>query len=103
MLYYLIGLWAEKLNELGLRSVAELFHSIMFRTAAASFTAFLLCVLFGPRAIRWLGRRWREPVGGESERLVEMREGKRNTPTMGGAFVLASLVAATLVWGSPAN
>ncbi len=103
MLYYLIGLWAERLNEAGLGSLAELFRSIVFRASAASLTAFLLCVRLGPRAIRWLAGRWREPIGGDSAQLVEMNRAKKNTPTMGGAFVLASLVIATLVWGNVLN
>jgi phospho-N-acetylmuramoyl-pentapeptide-transferase len=53
--------------------------------------------------IQWLGRRWREPIGGDSSKLIELQQKKRNTPTMGGAFVLAALVAATLIWGNPFN
>jgi phospho-N-acetylmuramoyl-pentapeptide-transferase len=103
MLYYIIGFWATELERAGLASLVDLCRSIMFRTAAASVTAFLLCVWFGPRVIRWLGSRWREPIGGDSSRLVELHQGKRNTPTMGGTFVLGSLVASTLIWGNPLN
>jgi phospho-N-acetylmuramoyl-pentapeptide-transferase len=103
MLYYLIGFWAAELHRAGLGSVADLFRSIMFRAAAASLTGFLLCVLFGPRAIRWLGSRWREQIGNDSTKLTEMQQAKRDTPTMGGAFVLAALVAATLLWANVLN
>ena len=103
MLYYLIGIWPTELERAGFGAFADLCRSIMFRAAAASVTAFLLCVWLGPRVIRWLGSRWREPIGGDSAKLVELHEGKRNTPTMGGAFVLAAIVLATLVWGNPLN
>ena len=103
MLYYLIGSWSSQLERAGWGFVAELVRYLTFRAAAASLTAFLLCVWLGPRAIRWLGNRWCEPIGGDSERLVQMHRGKRNTPAMGGTFVLAALVTATLLWGNPLN
>jgi phospho-N-acetylmuramoyl-pentapeptide-transferase len=53
--------------------------------------------------IAWLGTRFREPIAGDSSRLVALHEGKRNTPTMGGALVLAALVTATLIWANPLN
>lgn len=103
MLYLLIGLWGSELERAGMLSLVELARSIMFRTAAASLTAFMGCIWWGPPVIAWLGRRWREPIGGDSAKLNELHDRKRNTPTMGGAFVIAAIVAATLIWGNPAN
>ncbi|MBI3462770.1 MAG: phospho-N-acetylmuramoyl-pentapeptide-transferase, partial [Planctomycetes bacterium] len=103
MLYYLIGLWTEELEPAGTGALAALFRSLMFRAAAASVTAFLLSVLLGPYAIGWLRRRYRERVCSDSERLAKLHQPKQATPTMGGMFVLAALVGATLLWGDVGN
>jgi phospho-N-acetylmuramoyl-pentapeptide-transferase len=103
MLYYLIGFWATELERVGLGMIVDLSRSIMFRAAAGSLTAFVFCVWQGPRVIAWLGKRFREPISGNSVRLVELQEKKRNTPTMGGSLVLVALLIATLIWGNPFN
>lgn len=103
MLYYLIGLWATELDSVEPSPLASLFRSIMFRAAGASLTAFLLCLLLGPRAIAWLRGRWRERISSDSDRLAEMQQGKQDTPTMGGVFVLAALVGSTLLWANVVN
>ncbi|HLQ44613.1 MAG TPA: phospho-N-acetylmuramoyl-pentapeptide-transferase, partial [Planctomycetaceae bacterium] len=69
------------------------------RTAIAGVTSFLLCLLFGPLAIRWLQARFRERIGSDSETLNQLHAGKSNTPTMGGLFVMGSVALATLLWG----
>ncbi len=103
MLYYLIGLWTTGGNDAGPGELAGLFRSIMFRSAGASLTAFVLSVWLGPRVIGWLGRRWRERIGGDSDRLATMHAKKQDTPTMGGVFVLAAVGGATIVWANVTN
>ena len=103
MLYYLIGRWASELERIGLGSAAELFGSITFRTAAASLTAFFLCVFTGQRAIAWLRTRWREPIKSDSPRLAEIHGKKQETPTLGGLLVLGTLLGATVLWGDVLN
>lgn len=73
------------------------------RTALAGGTSFLLCMLFGPLAIRLLQRRFRERIGSDSETLNELHSAKNNTPTMGGLFVMGAVALATLLWGDLAN
>lgn len=73
------------------------------RTAAASVTSFLLAVLLGPVAIRWLKSRFRERIASASERLNEIQAGKNATPTMGGLFILSAVLCSVLLWGDLAN
>ena len=73
------------------------------RTALAAVTAFLLALLLGPLAIRWLQRRFRERVASDSERLNELHAQKQDTPTMGGLFIVSSIVLSVLVWGDLGN
>lgn len=69
------------------------------RTALAAVTAFLCAILLGPAAIRWLRSRFTERIDSASETLNELHSGKSSTPTMGGLFIVGSIVAATLLWG----
>ena len=73
------------------------------RAALALVTSFAAAVLLGPLAIRCLRGRFRERIDSASERLNELHAGKHGTPTMGGAFVVAALVVAVLLWGDLAN
>lgn len=74
------------------------------RTAIASLSSFLLAVLAGPIAIRWLkSRRFRERVASGSERLNEIQAKKNDTPTMGGLFILGAILCSVLLWGDLAS
>lgn len=80
----------------------DLFGYITFRVAAAGLTAFALALWWGGPTIRWLRR---HKVGEDTSKtdvkaLAELAEkgGKRNTPTMGGSFLVASLLASVLLW-----
>lgn len=80
----------------------DLLGYITFRVAAAGLTAFALALWWGGPTIRWLRR---HKVGEDTSKtdvqaLAELAEkgGKRNTPTMGGSFLVASLLAAVLLW-----
>ncbi|TWT49924.1 Phospho-N-acetylmuramoyl-pentapeptide-transferase MraY [Thalassoglobus neptunius] len=73
------------------------------RIALASVTSFLAALLLGPFAIRWLKARCRERIDSASKRLNELHAHKQETPTMGGLFIIASVVISTLVWGNLSN
>ena len=73
------------------------------RTALASVTAFLLALLLGPKAIRWLRNRFRERVASDSVRLNELQADKNDTPTMGGLFIVSAIVLSVLLWGDLGN
>ena len=85
----------------------DLFHYITFRVAAAGLTAFLLALWWGRPTIAWLKR---HRVGEEvsetgSDDLSQMTHdmGKQGTPTMGGSFLVGSLLASVLLWGRLTN
>jgi len=82
-------------------TVLNVFRYITFRTIYASLTAFLICFLLGPWAIRKLsslqiGQYIRDD--GPQSHLV-----KAGTPTMGGALIIFSITLATLLWADLAN
>lgn len=67
------------------------------RIAASSLIAFLAALLLGPAAIRWLQNRYTERIASASETLNRLHADKQDTPTMGGLFVMASVLLATLL------
>lgn len=73
------------------------------RTAMGAVTSFLLAVILGPIAIRWLRLHCGERIDSASETLNKLHAGKQNTPSMGGLFIMASLLLSTLFWGDLTN
>lgn len=81
----------------------QLFGYISFRTVMASLTAFALALISGAPTIRWLrAHRVKEDVRKTASiDLAELnrRTGKENTTTMGGSFLVGSLLVSVLLWG----
>lgn len=81
----------------------SLFGYITFRAVAAALTAFVLALLFGKPVIEWLRRHkvGEDTTKVDSKELADLtvKMGKKNTPTMGGSFLIASLVGSALLWG----
>jgi phospho-N-acetylmuramoyl-pentapeptide-transferase len=73
------------------------------RTAAASCGSFLIALLLGPIAIRWLQGRFRERIDSASTRLNAAHAAKQGTPTMGGLFIVAAIIVSTLLFGDLEN
>ncbi len=79
-----------------------MFGSISFRMAAAGLTAFLTAMFAGGPVIRWL----RAHKVGENATVTDSAElaahakaiGKQGTPTMGGSFLVGSLLVSVLLW-----
>ncbi|MCK5794212.1 MAG: phospho-N-acetylmuramoyl-pentapeptide-transferase, partial [Anaerolineales bacterium] len=95
MLYYLLYSLHDHF------SVFNVVRYITFRTAYASITALLLCLILGPPLIAWLnkfqiGQQIREdgPSGHQK---------KSGTPTMGGILILVSIAVPTLLWADLTN
>ena len=82
-------------------SAFNVFRYITFRTIYASLTAFLICFLFGPWAIRQLRRL---QIGQYiREEGPQSHKGKAGTPTMGGLLILAAVTVSTLLWADLTN
>jgi phospho-N-acetylmuramoyl-pentapeptide-transferase len=94
------GPWLERLEP---QAAGESRAFITSRAALASLTAFVLAILLGPLAIRWLAARFRERIASDSTRLNELHAAKSNTPTMGGLFIMGATVVSLLLWGNLAN
>lgn len=87
-----------------LQSLTELplFGYISFRMVMAGMTAFVLALLSGGPAIRWL----RANNVAENTTQTDLAElaahaeatGKHGTPTMGGSFLVAALLVSVLLW-----
>lgn len=82
-------------------SLLNVVQYITFRTAAASLTAFLVSLVFGPFTIRKL----RELQIGQIIRHdgPPSHHGKAGTPTMGGLLLLAAAFVPTLLWADLTN
>lgn len=103
MLVWLLDQFAPLLERIEVLSSGDSRVFLTARIACASVTAFLLAILLGPAAIRWLNSRFQERVAGDSKRLNEIQAGKNATPTMGGLFIMAAVVISTLLWGNLSN
>jgi len=74
----------------------NVFQYVTFRTAYAAMTALLISLLFGRKLVNALkswnvGQQIREE--GPQAHIV-----KRDTPTMGGLLIIASVIISTLLW-----
>ncbi len=98
MFLWFVQYFSPLLEQLESRTTGDSRVYLTARTAAASVCAFVLALVLGPLAIRWLNRRFRERIHSDSERLNELQADKNETPTMGGLFVMAAVVFSTLIW-----
>src|ERR1700753_357738 len=95
MLLELAELFRGQLNSL------HLFQYVTFRTIMSSLTALVVALLLGPDLIRKLAAVKAGQVirsDGPQSHLT-----KAGTPTMGGALILGSICAATLLWADLRN
>jgi phospho-N-acetylmuramoyl-pentapeptide-transferase len=82
-------------------SVFNVFRYITFRTIYASLTAFLICFLIGPRVIRKLSEMQIGQFVRDDGPQTHLK--KAGTPTMGGLFIIGSVVISVLLWSNLAN
>ncbi|MBD3790124.1 MAG: phospho-N-acetylmuramoyl-pentapeptide-transferase [Campylobacterales bacterium] len=83
----------------------NLFGYITVRAGFAFFAAFILTLLIMPRYLAWaISKKANQPIN----KYIPAHEGKKHTPTMGGAMFIIASLAATLfscdlsnlyVWG----
>ena len=90
MIYYFLSEMQEYL------SLLNVVRYITFRTACASLTAFLTCLLLGP----WLIARLHAFEIGQFIRHdgPSTHQAKAGTPTMGGVLIIISIVVPTMLW-----
>jgi len=80
------------------------YQNVMFRSAMAILTGFLVAIIIGPWVIRTL-RRFKigdvpEFYNEDANRLMAV---KGQTPTMGGVIILAGICVGTLLWAKMGN
>lgn len=103
MLVWLINWFGPTLRQIELHLSGDSHVFLTARTALASVAAFVMALTLGPFAIRWLKARFRERIDSASARLNEIQAAKQSTPTMGGIFIVAAIVIATLICGDLGN
>ena len=81
-------------------TVLDVFKSVSFRAAFAAVTAFMMCVLLGPKFIAFLrNKKVEENVAKkDSVFLAEHHAVKKHTPTMGGMILLVATLSTILLW-----
>ena len=84
-------------TEIGLLNVVQY---ITVRTAAASLTAFVLSIVFGPFVVRWLRSM---QIGQVVREDLTTHQSKAGTPTMGGLLLLGAALLPTLLWADLSN
>lgn len=95
MLYHLLEPYFDRFI------LFNLFRYITFRAAGGMATALFLSFLIGPAVIRWLRRLRVGQVVREEGPQTHLQ--KAGTPTMGGALIIMSTVAATVLWAELSN
>jgi phospho-N-acetylmuramoyl-pentapeptide-transferase len=78
-------------------------EKITLRASLAAMLSFTLAVLLGRRMIAWLRERFREPIKSDSPLILQLHSSKQYTPTMGGLFIVAGLIAGVLLFGDLRN
>ena len=83
----------------------NIFRYITFRAGMAMGTAFLLCIIFGPVFIRLFKQRSIREVAkrNDAPALDKFQEKKEGTPTMGGVFIIGSILVSVFLWGNLTN
>jgi phospho-N-acetylmuramoyl-pentapeptide-transferase len=80
----------------------RLFGYISFRMGMAALTAFALALWWGRPVIAWLKRHkiGEDVTKTDAYDLARLSEkmGKKNTPTMGGSFLVGALLCSVLLW-----
>jgi phospho-N-acetylmuramoyl-pentapeptide-transferase len=103
MLVWLLNQYASVFERIAGASTGDSRVFLTARMALAAMMSFVMALLCGPFAIRWLKSRFRERIDSASARLNELHAGKSNTPTMGGLFIVAAIVVAALACGDLSN
>ncbi len=84
----------------GAFSALNVFRYITFRSALATVTSFLICVILFPPLIKKLGHL---KIGANVRKEYDIHTHKQGTPTMGGLLILASILCSVFLWADLTN
>src|SRR5690606_6619043 len=88
MLAWILDQFAYAFPDANWTAATQALEKITLRAALAAMASFFMAVAIGPRAIRLLERRFREPLDQRSPQLSQINAHKQATPTMGGLFIV---------------
>lgn len=91
MLYWLTQLLHEQFH------MFRVFQYLTFRSILSALTALIIALMSGPIVIRWLKKLQIGQVVRDDGPQSHLS--KKGTPTMGGAFILLSILISCLLWG----
>ena len=104
MLYNLLQLGGDWLEEIGLFRFLQVLYQIEFRAFFAVVCSFAIVLMFGKRTIRWLTK---QKIGDAPEfynaDVNKLMAGKAATPTMGGILVCAAILTTVLLLADMRN
>ncbi len=83
----------------------NIFRYITFRAGMAAVTTFLFCVILGPFFINKLRDLKVREIAKRDDcpTLHQFQAAKEGTPTMGGIFIIGSILFSMLLWGNLSN
>ncbi|MCK5012392.1 MAG: phospho-N-acetylmuramoyl-pentapeptide-transferase [Candidatus Omnitrophica bacterium] len=83
----------------------NIFRYITLRAAMAGLTTFLLCIVFGPFIIERLKKMKIREIAKRDDcpDLDPFHHPKEGTPTMGGVFIVASILLSVFLWADLGN
>ncbi len=83
----------------------NVFRYITFRASMAAVTTFLICVIFGPFFTKVLKKKKIQEYAKRADcpDLDKFAESKNGIPTMGGLFIIGSIVISVLLWADISN
>jgi phospho-N-acetylmuramoyl-pentapeptide-transferase len=103
MIYLLVDRWRAWLEAHGFGAL-RVFTFASFQVTAAIVLSFLICILLGPRIIRWLkGQNIKDLPQFDQAEIDKLMAGKKGVPTMGGVLIILSIVTSTLLLANLRN
>lgn len=83
----------------------NIFRYITFRAAMAGLTTFIFCLVLGPYFIKKLKELKIREIAKRDDcpDLDKFQQAKEGTPTMGGIFIIGSILLSVLLWADLSN
>jgi phospho-N-acetylmuramoyl-pentapeptide-transferase len=83
----------------------NIFRYITFRAGMATVTTFLFCIILGPYFIKKLKQMKIREIAKRADcpDLDKFQHSKEGTPTMGGIFIIISILMSVILWADLSN